>query len=192
MQRRSSEPEFSRPLPADKVTASGIEQEIEAQSNERQKLAERFGLIEVKSLRAKLRAELIEGGRTIAISGAMTAEVVQRCVVTLEPIPASIEQNIDSHFATRPLPANDSAIISDPDMDDIEAVENGIIDLGELAAQTMGVALDPYPRKPNLPYVKASFEDPAAESSVVEGPFAKLAELNKASPKNKPSDKKTT
>ncbi|MER2519196.1 MAG: YceD family protein [Bdellovibrionales bacterium] len=185
MQRKSSEHEFSRPLPVDKITTSGVEQEVEAKSNERLKLAERFGLIEVKELRATLRAELIEGGRTVAVTGTMLAEVVQRCVVSLDPIPASLEQDIDTHFAVYPLPASDSAVISDPDLDDIEAVENGTIDLGELAAQTMGIALDPYPRKPNIPYVRAISADPSAENTVVEGPFAKLAELKEATTKKK-------
>lgn len=192
MQRKTTEPEFSRPLPVDKVTSSGVEQEIEAQSNERIKLAKRFGLIEVKELRAKLHAGLIEGGRTIEVSGTMEANVVQRCVVTLEPLPATIEQAIDTHFAVRPLPVTDSAVIADPDMDDIEAVENGIIDLGELVAQTLGVALDPYPRKPDLPYVEATFADPNAGNTVIEGPFAKLAELNKQTGKKNPANDKSS
>lgn len=179
MQRETLEPEFSRPLPVDKVTPHGVEQEVVAQSKERQKLAERFGLLEIKELKATLHAALIEGGRAISVSGMLQSKVVQRCVVTLEPLPATIEQAIEARFAVRPLPVTDSAIIADPDMDDIEAVENGVIDLGELAAQTLGVALDPYPRKPDLPYVEAHYPHPNDDSAVVENPFAKLAELNK-------------
>ena len=70
-------------------------------------------------------------------------------------------------------------IWEDPDVDleddEVEPIINGIIDLGELAAQHLGVALDPYPRKPGAAFGEAQF----GGNEKRENPFIKLAELAK-------------
>ncbi len=50
-----------------------------------------------------------------------------------------------------------------------------MIDIGELVAQHLGTALDPYPRKPGIAFVEAEYggKDPAPN------PFANLARLPK-------------
>jgi uncharacterized metal-binding protein YceD (DUF177 family) len=59
--------------------------------------------------------------------------------------------------------------------EDTEAFIHGYIDLGELVAQNLGIALDPYPRKPGLPPVEAEFGNKEDKPN----PFAKLASLTK-------------
>ena len=73
-------------------------------------------------------------------------------MVTLEPIENEIDEEVDLIFAPaeeiaqrRSLSMSDegeSAVAEPP-----EPIENGMIDLGRLAADALYLAIDPYPRK---------------------------------------------
>jgi uncharacterized metal-binding protein YceD (DUF177 family) len=174
---RPNQPELSRPLAVDKVPAGGMEEDIVANVAERQALAARFGLLDLSKLEAHLDIDHAED-RMIAVTGTMTADVVQQCVVTLDPVEAHIEDTIDIVFAPPALldaganpPHNDGGEDEAP-----EPIVNGIIDLGELVAQHLAVALNPYPRKPGaeLPVAVA---DAKPEEKGGQNPFAKLAEI---------------
>ena len=167
-----SEPELSRPLRAEKIAANGVEETILATPQERIAVAQRFDLIEIARLEAKLSVTPKQAGMNFEVTGHLKADVVQRCVVTLEPLPAHIEQPIKVHFAAPVLIDANSAERS-VDEDDMEPVIDGVMDLGELVAQHLGLSLDPYPRKPGLPPVEAEFGEPVVETS----PFAKLVVL---------------
>ena len=168
MKSKTIEPELSRPVAVDKIPPNGLDQTIDAGEQEREKLAGRFGLLRVSKLSAKLAVHPAQAGRAFAVTGRMQADVVQQCVVSLEPLPAHIEQGIDVVCA---LPSAEPGEEEDEDM---EPIVNGEIDLGELVAQHLGVALDPYPRKPGLAYVEASYEQRGSQgnplSSLVEWP----------------------
>jgi uncharacterized metal-binding protein YceD (DUF177 family) len=77
----------------------------------------------------------------------LTARVVQSCVVTAEPVAAQIDEPFKLRFVAPELMASDAEELelSDTDCDLIE-VDNGAIDLGEAVAQTLGLALAPFPR----------------------------------------------
>jgi len=168
------EPELTRPLRIEKIGANGVEETIIASEQERSALATRFSLVELKKLEAKLNVLPASGAMNFTVHGRMQAEVVQRCVVTLEPLPTTLEQSIKVHFAAPELVTAD---VSERalDEDDMEPITNGIIDLGELVSQHLGLALDPYPRKAGLPPVEVAFDKTPVETN----PFAKLALLKK-------------
>jgi uncharacterized metal-binding protein YceD (DUF177 family) len=174
------EPELSRPLPVDKISAGGVEETIVADDKERRRLAARFVLLELKGLEARLTVTPTRGGDMFAVKGRMEADVVQQCVVTLEPLPSKIDQAIDVLYVGQELLRDQ---LGKPHLDveeeETEAIVNGVIDLGELVAQNLGIALDPYPRKPGLAYVEAEYGD-----AIVANPFAKLAELKNKKPKS--------
>lgn len=167
-----AEPELSRPLRVEKISPNGVEETIVASGQEREALSKRFDLIDVGSLEAKLHVMPKQGATDFEVTGHFRADVTQRCVVTLEPLPAHIEQAIKVHFAP-PVVVASGATERALGEDDLEPIEDGIMDLGELVAQHLGLALDPYPRKPDVPPVEVEFGAPAAKIS----PFAKLAAL---------------
>ncbi|MFO1187688.1 MAG: DUF177 domain-containing protein, partial [Alphaproteobacteria bacterium] len=77
------------------------------------------------------------------------ADVVQACVVTLEPV----EQHIEADFVRRFLPAAhlgeaiDGAVEIDPDEEDPpEPLTGDMVDLGPSVAEELVLSLDPYPR----------------------------------------------
>lgn len=147
-------PEFSRPVGVNTLPRGGRTIAIEADEAERAALARRFGLLALDDFKARLT--LTAGrGDTVVVTGTLTAAVVQRCVVTLDPVPAAVEDEIEAVFADA-AGRDEAEIEVDPLAAEAEPLVDGRIDLGELAAQHLSLALDPYPRAPDAP-------EPAAE-----------------------------
>jgi uncharacterized metal-binding protein YceD (DUF177 family) len=162
-------PEFSRPVGVNTLPRDGRTIAIEADEAERAALARRFDLLALDELKA--RFTLTEGrGDTVVVAGTLTASVVQRCVVTLDPVAATVEDEIEAVFA-HAAGRDEAEVEVDPLAAEAEPLVDGRIDLGELAAQHLSLALDPYPRSPDAP-------EPAAEPPVSEAetrrPFAVL------------------
>lgn len=161
-------PEFSRILALGSVRAEGRALELEAEPGEREALARRFGIPAVESLRAELKLRPEPGG-TIRASGRLKADVVQTCVVTLEPV----GQKVDVPVELRLLPEGRPPADEDPDSpDEIESGPGGAVDLGEALAEQLSLALDPYPRAPG-----AHLPDDLFGEEGPQGPFAALARL---------------
>jgi len=163
-------PEFSRPVGVNHLPRGGRTVAVEADEAERAALARRFDLIALDELKA--RFTLTPGrGDTVLVAGTLQAAVVQRCVVTLDPVPAAVEDEIEEIFADTEGREEDEIEV-DPLAAEIEPLVGGRIDLGELAAQHLSLALDPYPRSPDAPEPSA---EPAAEDrSETRRPFAVL------------------
>jgi uncharacterized metal-binding protein YceD (DUF177 family) len=163
-------PEFSREVGVRSLPRGGKTVAIDANAEERAALARRFGLIALDDLRAKLT--LTPGrGDTVLVGGTLSAAVVQRCVVTLEPLPAVIEDEIEAVFADGEDSHDVPEIEVDPMAAEVEPLVGGRIDLGELVAQHLSLALDPYPRSPDAPPPPAEEpETPVARRN----PFAVL------------------
>ena len=92
-------PEFSRIVPADAVRRADVTETIEATETERKALAERLELESIGSLTATVKLRAVRGGQMIRVSGQLEADVVQTCVVTLEPVPAHVSESFDALFA---------------------------------------------------------------------------------------------
>ncbi len=142
--------ELSRPLSVDQIDDEGITMTVEADAEERAALAARFRIPAVASLKAEVVIRAHAGGRLYLARGSLTADVVQSCVVSLEPVPAKVEERFAATFhaadAAVPEELAETGLNADPDWDDPEPVEDGVIDVGELVAQHLSLALDPYPR----------------------------------------------
>ena len=175
-------PEFSRRLVVDTLGVDGGEREIEANPAECRALAKRFRLEAVASLTATLRLIRLRGGQAgmVRVRGRLVAEVVQNCVVTLEPVPARVEESFNALFAPEAEVGDDEALF-DPFAEEEtvpEAMANGVIDLGELTAQHLSLALDPYPRAPGVEFT--GFDDDAPDEEVSpRNPFGALAALRR-------------
>jgi uncharacterized metal-binding protein YceD (DUF177 family) len=135
--------EFQRPVNVDDIGAAATHA-ISADVAERQALARRFGLRALSRLVANLVTERVAAG--IRVSGRVAADAVQICVVSCEDVPTQIDEAVDVLFvgmAGRPA-ANEEVELAATDCD-LLPLAGRTIDLGELAAETLGLALDPYP-----------------------------------------------
>lgn len=172
------EPEFSRPLAIDDIAREGSVLALEATAEERTRLAERLGLLSLDSLAAELTVTRGASGIPIRVHGMLHAAVVQECVVSLEPVPSEINELIEVEYAPA---ADDGAeeVFRLDDPDPPEPLEGDSVDLGELVAQHLSVALDPYPRKEGAAPLELDAEGPESTENEDDSPFAVLAELRK-------------
>ena len=174
---RPVEPEFSRTVETGAVGEGGLEVGFEANAAERSALARRLGLLALDRLAGTARLRLARDGR-IRAKVTFDADVLQSCVVTLDPVAARLKESFEASFAD---PAEIAAEFGPEVEVDVEAedppepIRRGRMEIGELVAQHLSLALDPYPRSPDA-VVQAGAEAERTEEPASR-PFAALAEL---------------
>ncbi|MDR3424829.1 MAG: DUF177 domain-containing protein [Alphaproteobacteria bacterium] len=150
-------PEFSRPLSVARLPPQGAEERLEAKPTERKALAERFDLVDLRALKAQLNLTP-EAQHAVIVTGIIEANYIQRCVVTLEPIETHLDLKIDVTFFPEQQREEGEILSPGDEIDDeVEFYAGGKIDIGELVAQQLGVAIDPYPRKADATLTRTEF-----------------------------------
>ena len=157
--------ELSRIVRLDRVPARGMDIDIQASEAERAALARRFELLELPALQASVHVRPGLGG-VWTVSGRLSAQVVQACVVSLDPVAQTIDEPFEVRFAAG---AREEAG-ADPDAP--EALDGDTIDVGAVVADHLSLALDPFPRAPGVEY------QPEPEPADAKpNPFAALEQL---------------
>lgn len=165
-------PEFSRPQRVDAIGDRPQSITITADPGERRALAARFGLVSIDALAAAFVVRREAGG--ILATGEVTAQVVQACVVTGDPLASSIAEAVTLRFVPEAEGAvADEVELADDALDTIEYQGNAI-DLGEAAAETVALALDPFPRGPRA---AEALREAGVIAEGEAGPFGALASL---------------
>jgi len=159
--------ELYRPILVGQIPNLGTQVLVEATPAECAALALRMMIPAVREMRCRFDLHR-ESNTIIRATGLLTARVTQTCVISMEDFEAPVEES----FTVRFVPAGTESDDLDPDADDEIPYENGTLDLGEAAAEQLGLALDPYPRAPDavLPEVE---EEPDPH------PFAALNRLRR-------------
>ena len=139
-------PEFSRPERLDTIGERDRSVTFAATPEERRKLAARFAILSVDLLEAHFTIRRDTSG--IVAKGHVTAKVVQACSVTDEPLTATIDEPVALRFVDN-FGAVDGEIELSDDALDTVPIDGGAVYLGEAAAETLALALDPFPRGPN-------------------------------------------
>ncbi len=169
--------EFSRLYRLETLSAEPIRVEIDARADELESLARRFGLVSLEGLAAQ--AELRGTGDSATAVGSLRARVTQSCVGSGEPVEAEVAEDFRVDF--RPLPADskpdDEIELGEGELD-VVFYEGAAIDLGEAVAQTLLLALDPYPRSPaGEDALREAGVKSEEEARIEASPFAALAAL---------------
>lgn len=138
-------PEFARPERVDTIGPREREIDIAADDTERAALARRFGLLSIDRLEARFTIWREAAG--IKVTGTVSADLVQPCSASAEPVPAHVEERVSLLFVEGGAETEEVELSADA-LDTVE-IENGVVDLGEAAAETVALALDPFPRAPN-------------------------------------------
>jgi hypothetical protein len=109
-----------------------------------------------------------------------TADIVQDCVVTLEPVRSHIARHVhrELHLALHARHRSDTSIALSQHAgeDDVpEEIDSLEYDLAAPLLEELVLAIDPYPRAPGVEF--APPPDPAEPESKPESPFAVLRKL---------------
>ena len=158
--------EMHRPVKLGRIRAGGLDVSIEATAAECAAVAERMNLPAVLAMSCTFYL-LREGQHHVLARGSLQAMVTQICVISLEEFDAPVEEV----FQVRFVPSGEETDQIDPEADDEIPFEGDIIDLGEAAAEQLGLALPLYPRIPGV-------ELPTNEGEPEPHPFASLRRLN--------------
>ncbi len=168
-----SAPELSRLVKAAEVGSAAREVMIETTEEERAAVAARFGLLALDALSAETSVRAEAAG--IRVTGRVLAEAVQACVVSGEAVSERIDAPLDLLFAPEASANPDEEVeIGEADLD-VLPFDGQAIDIGEAVAQTLGLALDPYPRAEGSA-VEAARQHILSEEEAVaaRSPFAAL------------------
>lgn len=165
--------ELSRPFQiaqlGDKAAKRNHGVDITASKAEGAALALRFDLVAVDRLAANLVLKLDPMGNLV-LQGRIEAAVVQRCVTTLEPVPAGLSDDFELVFSKEDVDEGDRPLALP------EPWPGESLDLGEIVAQQLGLALDPYPKSAGAAVVLGG-ESGQDQPEGTHRPFSTLAKL---------------
>lgn len=164
--------DFGQRLPIDQIR-DGDRIDFSATDQQRSELMERLGLLSLDRLEA--HAVLSRDGQKVRASGRLKAVLVQACVATGEPCPAHIDEPFDLMFLPEPRTgrADEEIELGQSDLDTIFH-DGSAIDLGAAIADTLALALDPYPRSAEA---DSALKQAGVLTEEEASPFAALAAL---------------
>ena len=171
------------PVNVRSLPVKGLRVQIEADQRELTDLAKNHGLLSVNLLKGDLHVSPWKK-RGVRVKGKLFADVIQACVVTLEPVPDHIDEEVEAVF----IP-DDSRLTKYEHIDDTgelfvdaegpdtpEVFHGDEIDLGAFLEEFFELSLNPYPRKPGVE-ANLTIEDNTDEDQ--QSPFAILEQLKK-------------
>lgn len=167
-------PEFSRPFALAQLGEVAVPFDLTAEPAECAALARRFRIPAVKRLRGHGTVQRARAGELILVEGEIEGAVTQTCVVTLEPVDNDVAEPFRIAFLVDPQIVDGEVVIDPEDPEEPEPLEEDPLDLGELIAQHFSLALDPYPRRPDVSFTLAGESGDGQDKA---SPFAALKAL---------------
>lgn len=140
--------EFARPVDIARLPTGGATHDIAATPAERAALAKRFELLALDRLEAQVRISRLAGG-FLRLAAELSADVVQACAVTLDPVASRLEDQFTLLYGAA-VKEDAREVVLNGEAEIIEPLPEGILDIGEAVAQQLSLALDPYPRAPGV------------------------------------------
>lgn len=146
---------------------------LEPGEDERRRLAGRFSITAINSMRANLL--LTVDGAKVEAKGHLAAKIIQICAISGEDFPVTISEPVALRFVppAQGRQPDDEIEISADDCDEIE-YEGTSFDLGEAIAQTLALAIDPFAEGPNADKARVVHK---LGGDVEAGAFAALSAL---------------
>ncbi len=157
-----------------RLPKKGMPVVIEATETERAELAKAHDLVSVDKFRAELTVSAWKRNG-VSVEGSVVADIVQSCVVTLEPVVATVDEAIsavflpeDSKLGRESFNLGGEILIDLDGPDSPELFSGDRIDVGALAEEFFGVGIDPYPRKAGtgMPSAPKAQDEPEEEGAL--------------------------
>jgi len=144
--------EIERVVDLDRMGPGGAALEIVASDSERAALAKRFGFLGLPAFSARVTVDRRAGGQVV-VEGRLRGKIVQACILTLDPVTQELDETFRIVFR-RDLteqhdPESGEALLS-AQIDAPEPLQGNLLDIGEIVAEQLSLAADPYPRRPGV------------------------------------------
>lgn len=158
--------------------AEPISGRIEATAQECEQLADLFGVESLESFTFDYELQPIGTDRA-HLSGEIHAELIQLCILTLEPVHETVDESVSLDCLPQKQIGREDAAAPQTDPQGLPAdppapIVNGRINVGALAGEILASAINPYPRKDGAEF---DWDDPKDEEGAAFSPFAQLAKL---------------
>jgi uncharacterized metal-binding protein YceD (DUF177 family) len=153
---------------------AGDEVQIAASADDLTRLADWAGVDRVERFEGKVSLRKLSPAR-FAYDAVLSADVVQPCVVTLEPVKSHIARSFARtlHYSPgRPVRDEGQLTLAAGDDEAPDEIASTRFDLAGPLLEEFSLAIDPYPRVPGV-----AFEPPKDARSPEENPFAVLKRL---------------
>ncbi len=182
--------EWSYFVNSEDIDSKALDLEISAPKEARSALCKRLNLYAVNELKASIRLQRDSISKVIHVKGTLFADVLQKCIITTEPVKEIVDEKFEAWFADsnnavsfvkakreRMSKKERDNLPMMEEKDDPEEITDGKIDLGELVVQYLSLSLSPYPRLKGAKYQggDAQLLD-EAPSGTYDNPFAALKE----------------
>lgn len=173
-------PEFHRSIEIAAWDRRERQIRFEANPEERCAIADYLGLVSLDRLDGEARIRPWRNGGAI-LEGRLTAVVAQTCIVTLEPVTSTVDQEFERRYLPEDRIAREQADLDARDVeveltaeDPPEPLVGGRIELGDAVVEELSLGLDPFPRCEG-----AELEQPKDAEDLRPHPFAALKQLKR-------------
>jgi uncharacterized metal-binding protein YceD (DUF177 family) len=170
---------FSHLYELGRLSQAGDEVTLTPSADERARIAQWADVVAIDAFKAKVDVRKLSPTR-FALDVKLDADVVQSCVVTLDPVRAHIEhaftRDLILSTALRHTPKTVDIDPAPVDEDGREEIDSLRYDLAVPVLEEFALSIEPYPRAPGV-----EFEAPTDATDSPEHPFAALKGLKKQS-----------
>ena len=143
----------SFPVHVSRLPKKGMRVTIEADAGQLAALAAAHGLPAVERFHAELDVTAWKKGG-VRVAGRVEARIVQECIVTLEPVEETVDEEVSALFLPEgsklalPKRSAEGEIILDAEGEDGPELFSGdTVDVGQLAEEFFALGVNPYPRR---------------------------------------------
>lgn len=178
MSKKQSQTILSRPVSLLTLPKKGKRLTVTLSDSEKSEICTLCALKGITAFEAKVFLEN-KAGRKLRLTGCVTADIFQTCIISLEPVPARVEEEIDltliSEVEATKLDEkmdDDGSLVISVESEDIDTYKDNLVDVGAIVMEHFALALDPYPRLDDV-----DFEELPQARNPETSPFAGLAAL---------------
>ncbi len=144
--------ELERVVDLDRMGPSGAALDIVATDSERAALTRRFGFLGLPAFSARVTVDRRSGAQVV-VEGRLRGKIVQACILSLDPVTQDLDETFRIVFkqglAEERDPESGESLVN-AQLDAPEPLPGNLLDVGEIVAEQLSLAADPYPRRPGL------------------------------------------
>ncbi len=169
---------FSYPIVVDELTRTEKKYHLKATNKDLAYLTEVLQVPAVKDFEAEILLKNNPKEHILNVSGKVKAELELESVISLELFTKIYEPEFSLVYDTQMTYKEQRALLEDDNAADVpDIVENGKIDLGQIAIEQVALVMEDYPRQDGEVFEFISEFD--EETTKAQNPFSVLAKLKK-------------
>lgn len=134
------------------ITDDEIQMEIGLDESQRQRVCEALDIVAIEGWEATAYLSRALDGTSVSLRVDLAVNIMQSCVVTLEPVHTCIEHSFrnlyspEAQSSTGQTEGNVEVVIGDDDDDVPDVLEDQGVDVGAAIVEQLALVIDPYPR----------------------------------------------